>query len=136
MRDQNWSFLVSSHKALFGHKKNALIDLSFLLLPFSPSSLLFLHSQVMHISLWHIILLPYDFCVLICKFINVPLYLVQISGFRYFHVLNLNCEKFKLYLQNTHINMLKTTRVYFRVLHDLTHIRLHYQTHNHRYTAR
>ena len=35
--------------------------------------------------------------------------------FRNFHVLNLNYENFKLYLQNT-LNMLKTTMVYFGVL--------------------
>ena len=36
-------------------------------------------------------------------------------GFQNFHVLNLNCKRFKLYLQNT-LNMLKMTRVYFGVL--------------------
>ena len=35
-----------------------------------------------------------------------------------FHVLHLNYENFKLYLQNT-LNMLKTTRVYFGVLQGM-----------------
>ena len=42
------------------------------------------------------------------------------SGFQNFHVLNLNYEKFKLYLQNT-LNKLKTTKVYFGVLQTLRH---------------
>ena len=47
--------------------------------------------------------------------LHLPLYLVQIPGFSFFRVLNLNYENFKLYLQNT-LNMLKTARVYFEVL--------------------
>ena len=39
-----------------------------------------------------------------------------ISGFLKFYVLHLNYENFKLYLQNT-LNMLRTARVYFGVLH-------------------
>ena len=41
-------------------------------------------------------------------------------GFQKFHVLHLNYEKFKLYLQNT-LNSLKTSRVYFGVLQHKFH---------------
>ena len=47
-----------------------------------------------------------------------------ISGFLRFHVLHLNYENFKLYLQNT-LNMLRTARVYFGVLH-IKHLIMHF----------
>ena len=40
-----------------------------------------------------------------------------ISRFIRFHILHLNYEKFKINLQNT-LNIPKTTKVYFGVLHD------------------
>ena len=52
----------------------------------------------------------------ISHFDKLQIYPCLFPGFLNFHVLNLNCEKFKLYIQNT-LNMLKTTRVYFGVLH-------------------
>ena len=54
---------------------------------------------------------------LISHFDKLQIYSYLFPGFRNFHVLNLNCEKFKLYIQNT-LNMLKTTRVYFGVLQN------------------
>ena len=44
--------------------------------------------------------------------------LVQFSGFSIFHFSHLIYENFNLCLQNT-LNMLKTTRVYFGVLHQV-----------------
>ena len=68
----------------------------------------------------------------ISHFDRLQIYPCLFPGFRNFHVLNLNCEKFKLYLQNT-LNMMKTTRVYFGVLHgqpvfdyDTLHVILFY----------
>ena len=57
--------------------------------------------------------------LLLCPFsINYKFELMSctISGFLNFNVSHLNYEKFNLCLQNT-LNMLKTTRVYFGVLH-------------------
>ena len=49
--------------------------------------------------------------------LKIVLMSCKISGFLNFHVLHLNYETFKLCLQNT-LNMSKTTRIYFGVLHN------------------
>ena len=48
---------------------------------------------------------------------NFVLKFCTIFGFLNFHFSHIIYEKFNLYLQNT-LNMLKTTRVYFGVLHE------------------
>ena len=67
--------------------------------------------------LWPLILSTYDFYVPFLKIYNFVLMSCTISEFLNFHVSHLNYEKFNLCLQNT-LKMLKTTRVYFGMLHD------------------
>ena len=51
----------------------------------------------------------------VSRYDKLQIYPYLFPGFSIFHVLNLNYEKFKLYLLNA-LNMLKMTRVYFGVL--------------------
>ena len=73
--------------------------------------------------LWPLILSTYDFYAPFWPNYKFVLVSCKISGFSNFHVLHLNYEKFKIFLQNT-LNMSKTARVYFRVLEKGTIIKL------------
>ena len=92
-------------------------DQIFLLLPFGPQTPFYLHHNLCYFynSLSSSYLMTFIFFFNKLHFYPCILYKFLVSQFS---CIELNYEKFKLYEQNT-LDTFKTTRVYFRVLHDL-----------------